>query len=344
MFWKILIAVLFFGFMIMSHEFGHFITARMFKIGVNEFSIGMGPKLFSKTSKKSGTAYSVRAFPIGGFVSLVGEDEVLDRDDALTSKAWWKRLIVLGAGSFTNILFAIIAMFALLSLSPYYPTTYIADREGYSVISDSVLSDYGVIDGDRIISIDGEKMNVWQDISYKITSDGTQPLDIVIERQGEQILLEGVTFKTQTVEGILCGVVDFSPLYIKRTVPYLIKEAIYESFATVKIIYSSLSDLVSGKYGIDAFSGPVGTVEVIAESASQGIRPLLYLFSFITMNVGLVNLLPLPALDGGRIIFVLLEALRGRPVKHEAYVHAIGMILLLLFMAVIMISDIRKLF
>ncbi len=343
MFWKILLAIFFFGFMILSHEFGHFITARIFKVGVNEFSIGMGPKLISKRSNKSGTLYALRALPIGGFVSLVGEDEDVDSDDSLNKKAWWQKFIILFAGSFMNILTAIVLMFALLSSSNYYPTTYIADREGYSVISESVLGEYGVIDGDRIVSINGEKMRVWQDISYKIMSDGINPLDIVIERDGKEILLENVQFKTETVEGLYCGKVDFKPLYVQKSIGYLIKESVNQSFSTFKVIIKSFVSLITGRYGLEAVSGPVGTVSVIAESASQGYRTLLYLFVFLSMNLGIFNLFPLPALDGGRIFFVLIEAVRGKPIKHEAAVHAIGMVLLLAFMAVIMVSDIIKL-
>ncbi len=345
MFWKILLAVLFFGFLILSHEFGHFITARMFKVGVNEFSIGMGPKLFSKVSKKTGTAYSLRALPIGGFVSLVGEDENVDSENSLSKKPWWQRFIVLIAGSFMNILTAVVVMFILLSLSPFYPTTYIADREGYSVIEDSVLSEYGVQDMDKIVEIDGEKMNVWQDISYKIMSDGIEPLDITIERNGEKIVLEDVVFKTETVEGLLCGVVDFAPLYTERSFSSLVKEAIFQSFSTVKMIITSLTDLITGRYGLEAVSGPVGTVQVIAESASQGIKTMLYLFVFISMNLGVFNLLPFPALDGGRLVFVIIEAIRGKPIKpeKEGLVHAIGMAILLAFMAVVLVSDIIKL-
>ena len=236
MVWKILLALLFFGFMILAHEFGHFITARIFKVGVNEFSIGMGPKLISKKSKKSGTVYSIRALPIGGFVSLVGEDEDVDSENSLSKKPWWQRFIVLFAGSFMNIVTAVVAMFILLSSSPYYPSTYIADVEGYSSLSDSVLYEYGAQDLDKIIEIDGEKMNVWQDISYKIMSDGTKPLDVVVLRDGEEITFEDVQFKTEIVEGLNCGVVDFLPRYIKRSFKSLVSQAFYQSFSTVKMI------------------------------------------------------------------------------------------------------------
>ena len=341
---KIILALLFFGFMIFAHEFGHFFTAKLFGVGVKEFAIGMGPKLFTVKSKKSETAYSVRALPIGGFVSLVGEDEDVDSEKSLTKKAPWKRFIILSAGSLMNIITAVVAMFILLSMSPYYPSTYIADREGYSVISDSVLADYGVQDKDKIIKINDKKMNVWQDISYTIMTEGTEPLDITISRDGKEFTLEDVQFKTDVVEGLTVGVVDFAPLYIKRSFTTLVREAFYQSFSTVKMIYSSLFDLLSGKYGLEAVSGPVGTVEVIAESAEQGIHSLLYLFVFISMNLGIFNLLPIPALDGGRLVFVIIEWIRRKPIppEKEGLVHTVGMVLLLIFMAVVVVSDIGK--
>ena len=342
---KILLALLFFSLMIIFHEFGHFITARIFGVGVKEFAVGMGPKIASRTSKKSGTAYSLRLLPIGGFVSLVGEDEEVEDESSLVKKPWWQRFIVLSAGSFMNIVTAIVAMFILLSITPYYPSTHIADREGYSVIADSVLSEYGVQDRDKIVEINGEKMKVWQDVSYKIMIDGTEPLDITIERDGEEILLENVQFKTDVADGITIGVVDFAPLYVKRSFKSLVYEAFYQSFSTVKMIYSSLIDLVTGRYGLEAVSGPVGTVNVIAETAEQGFLSLLYLFVFISMNLGIFNLLPFPALDGGRLVFVIIEAIRRKPIppEKEGIVHAVGMVILLIFMAVVVVSDILKL-
>lgn len=336
---KILVAVLFFGFMILAHEFGHYITARIFKVGVNEFAIGMGPKLLSRTSKKTGIVYSLRAIPIGGFVSLVGEDEDDDSEDSLNKKAWWKRFIILSAGSFMNILTAVVAMFILLSMSPYYPSNYIAE------IDNSVLMQYGAEVEDKIVEIDGEKMSVFQDISYKIMSDGAEPLDITVERDGKEIVLEDVQFKTDEVQGIVCGVIDFKVFAKEKTFGTLVKEAVFQSFSTIKIIYSSLADLITGKYGLEAVSGPVGTVNVIAETVSLGFESILYLFVFISMNLGIFNLLPFPALDGGRLVFVIIEAIRGKPIKpeHEGIVHAIGMIILLGFMAVIVVSDIIKL-
>jgi regulator of sigma E protease len=345
MVWKIILAILFFSFMIFAHEFGHFISARMFKVGVKEFSIGMGPKIISKRSKKSGTLYALRLFPIGGFVSLVGEDEHSDEENALNNKPWYQRFVILFAGSFMNILTAVLAMFIILASSPYYASCTVADSPNYP-LEESVLSQAGILDGDKIVDINGEKMNVYQDISYKIMMDGKQPLDITVERDGKLLLFEDIQFPTDEEDGMVFGLPDFSIYAVKKTLPTLIRETFYESFSTVKVIYSSIKGLVTGQYGVEAVSGPVGTVNAIAESAEMGVRTLATLFVFISMNLGIFNLLPFPALDGGRLVFVLIEAIRRKPIKpeHEGYVHLAGMAILLLFMAFITFKDILKLF
>ena len=342
---KILLALLFFSFMIFSHELGHFLTARLFKVGVNEFSLGMGPKLLSKKSEKSGTVYSLRAFPIGGFVSLVGEDENSDAENALNKKPWYQRFVILFAGSFMNVLTAVIVMFIILASSPYYASCTVADSPNYP-IKESVLYEAGARDGDKIVEIDGDKMNVYQDVSYKIMLDGKEPLDVVVERDGKRITLDNVQFKTEELDGVVYGMPDFSVYAQKKTFLSLIRETFYESFATVKVIWSSLIGLVTGEYGIEAVSGPVGTVNAIAESASMGIRTLATLFVFISMNLGIFNLLPFPALDGGRLVFVIIEAIRRKPLKpeHEGYVHLAGMIILFAFMIFVTFKDVLKLF
>lgn len=341
---KILLALVFFGFMIFVHEFGHFFTARLFKVGVREFSIGMGPKLFSKKSEKTGTVWSFRALPIGGYVNLVGEDEENDSEDSLSKKAWYKRFIILFAGSFMNVLTAVIAMFIILASDPYYASTVVCDWEARP-LTESVLYDAGVRDGDRIVEINGKKINVWQDVSHVIMTDGTDPIDVTVKRGEEHLIFKNVQFKTDTLDGIEFGVIDFGVYALKKTFPNLIREAFYESFATVKMIYSSLFDLISGKYGLGAVSGPVGTINVIAESAASGLRSIAMLFVFISMNLGVMNLLPFPALDGGRLVFVLIEAVRGKPLKPEVegYVHLVGMILLFTLMAVVTFKDVIKL-
>ncbi len=341
---KILLALLFFSFMIFAHELGHFFFARVFHVGVKEFSIGMGPKLISKRSRKSGTLYALRLLPIGGFVSLVGEDEDVEDENSLSRKPWYQRLVILLAGSLMNILTACLAMFIILASSPYYASTIVATTDTLP-IENSSLYKAGVRDGDKIIKIENEKINVWQDLSYKILTDGTEPLDVTVEREGKELLFKDVQFPVETVDGIECGKIDFSVYALRKTVTSLLRETVYECFSTVKMIYSSLFDLITGKYGLEAVSGPVGTVNVIAETADMGLRSLATLFVFISMNLGVFNLLPLPALDGGRIFFVIIEAIRRKPIKpeHEGWVHFAGMVLLLLLMAVVTFKDILKL-
>ncbi len=345
MFWKIILALLFFSFMIFAHELGHFLTARLFKVGVKEFSLGMGPKLISKKSKKSGTVYALRAFPIGGFVSLVGEDEDSDDENALNKKPWYKRFVILFAGAFMNILTAIIAMFIILSSDPYYASCTVASNE-YFPYENSVLAETGILQGDTIIKINGKSINVYQDISSAISFDGKAPLDITVKRGKETLTFKDIQFKTEEMDGIVYGVPDFAVLAKKKTFSTLLSETIYTSFSTVKTIWRSFTGLVSGEYGMEAVSGPVGTVNVIAESASYGLRSLGMLFVFISMNLGIFNLLPFPALDGGRILFVLIEAVRGKPMKpeHEGYVHLAGMVILFGFMIIITFKDVIKLF
>ncbi len=344
MVWKILLALLFFSFMIFAHEFGHFITARLFGVGVNEFSIGMGPKILSKRSQKSGTLYAIRLFPIGGFVSLVGEDEKSDEENALNNKPWYQRFVILFAGSGMNIITAVLAMFIILASSPYYASCVVADSDNFP-LQESVIYEAGILDGDKIVEINGEKMNVYQDISYKIMLEGKNPVDITVVRNGERITFDDVQFPTDEQDGIVFGLPDFSIYAMKKTFPTLIRETFYESFSTVKVIYSSLVGLLTGEYGIEAMSGPVGTVNAIAESAEMGVRSLATLFVFISMNLGVFNLLPFPALDGGRLVFVIIEAIRRKPIKpeHEGYVHLAGMVLLLLLMVFITFKDILKL-
>ncbi len=344
MFWKIILALVFFSLMIFVHELGHFISARIFGVGVNEFSIGMGPRVISRKSKKSSTVYALRALPIGGFVSLVGEDENVDDENSLAKRPCWQRFIILLSGAAMNILTAVVVMFVILASSPYYASCTVASTETYP-IENSVLYEAGIRDKDKIIEINGKKMNVYQDIAYKIMLDGKDPLNITVERNGEKLLFENVKFETEIQDGIEVGIIDFSIYAQRKTFTTLIRETVFESFATVKVIYSSLMGLITGEYGLEAVSGPIGTVNVIAESADMGIESLAYLFVFISMNLGIFNLIPLPALDGGRIFFVLIEAIRRKPIKpeHEGYVHLAGMILLMILMVVIAFKDIIKL-
>lgn len=335
----ILIAIFVFGIMIFLHELGHYVAARLCKVKVLEFAVGMGPKLFSFTSKKTGIVYSLRLLPIGGFTAMQGEDGEDPDPGALVNRPRWQRLIVLFAGSFMNLLTGVIAMFVYLLLTGVVGTTVIADFHENSSSSAWLKA------GDEIVAIEGRGMVDYTDVLNTITIDGVEPLDITVIRDGEELVLEDVVFATAEEEGITVAQLDFRFRGAKPGLLSILKQTGTQSVATVKMIYKTLVDLITGRFGMSGVSGPVGTVKVISDMTAKGFTPVLYLFTFISLNLGVMNLLPLPALDGGRILFTLVEMVCRRKLnpKIEGYVHAAGMILLLGFMAVITVFDVMKL-
>ena len=336
----ILIAIFVFGIMIFLHELGHYLAARACKVKVLEFAVGMGPKLFSFTSKKTDIVYSLRLLPIGGFTAMQGEDGEDPDPDALVNKPRWQKLCVLFAGSFMNIISGVLAMFIYLSMTGQVGSCVVADFNDKSVSSRWLQA------GDEIVSIEGKKMVDYTDVANTIMLEGTEPLDITVLRDEDEILLEDVEFATETREGIEVAVLDFRFLGVKPTFDVLCKQTVTQSVSTVKMIYKTLVDLIRGKYGLKGVSGPVGTVSVISQVAVTGFANMLYLFSFISLNLGVMNLLPLPALDGGRILFTLIECVIRRPLnpKFEGVVHLVGMVVLLAFMALITVLDVMKFF
>ncbi len=337
----IIIAVFVFGVMIFLHELGHYLAARACKVKVLEFAVGMGPKIFSRTSKKSGIVYSLRLLPIGGFTAMQGEDGEDDDPHALVNRPRWQKLIVLFAGSFMNILSGVLAMFIYLSMTGTVGTTVI-----HSFRAEDSPSSKWLQVGDEIVSVEGRSMADYTDIANTIILDGIHPLDFEVIRDGEKLLLEDVVFATETQEGVEMGVMDFIFQGAKPSFGTLCKQTVTQSYSTVRMIYKTLVDLITGRFGLSGVSGPVGTVSVISQVATTSFSTLLYLFVFISLNLGVMNLLPLPALDGGRILFTLVECIIRRPInpKFEGYVHFAGMILLFAFMALITVFDVAKLF
>lgn len=341
----ILLAIAIFGILILVHEFGHYITARIFKVKINEFSIGMGPKLFSKKSKKTDIAYSLRALPIGGFVSMAGEDEESDDENAVSKKPAWQRFIIIIAGATMNILTGIIAMVLLVSFS----SSWAIGGTQVGMIPDeyeSYAAQSGLQVGDKIVKIDDTRVHYTTDLVYTVLEECVVPVDVTVERNGEITVLENVTFPTFEESGVTYGECFFKLNRLKKTPYNVISYSLNTSFATIKTIWNSLIGLVSGKYGMSAVSGPVGTTTAVAESAKLGIDNLVYISVFITMNLGIFNLLPLPALDGGRLVFIIIEMIRRKPVdpKYEGYVHFAGIVVLMLLMILITFKDIISLF
>ena len=344
-FFGILVAILLFGIMIFLHELGHFLAACACKVKVLEFAVGMGPKLFSYTSKKTDIVYSLRLLPIGGFTAMQGEDGEDPDPNALVNKPRWQKLIVLFAGSFMNLVSGVLVMFFFLTATLQIGSTVI-----HSFQEDSV-SDQWLNVGDEIIEINGSKVIDYTDVLNIITLDGIEPMDITVLRDGKKTELKDVEFATTEQDGILVAELDFIFLGVKPSFGNLVKQTFTQSLSTVKVIYKTLIDLITGRLGMSGVSGPVGTVSAISKVAASGDSflwnpNLLYLFSFISLNLGVMNLLPLPALDGGRILFTFVECVIRKKLnpKVESYVHLAGMGVLLLFMAFITVMDVMKFF
>lgn len=334
--WPILFAILFFGIIIGLHEFGHFITAKIFGVTVNEFSIGMGPVLLKK--KKNGTQYSWRLLPIGGFVSLEGEDEESDDPHAFGNQKAWKRFIVIAAGATINIILGLLLMCVMLGADGQ-----VASNEVYAVSDHMNANENGIRVGDEIKRINGISVFSARDLYYGLYRDDDGVFDIVLKRNGEKITLENLEVFYSAEEGYCDFIVG------ERDVTFLnlLPGAVRETASMTKLVFLSLADMLGGNYGLKDVSGAVGTINIVADTATDAVTnadysSLIFILAFITVNIGIVNLLPLPALDGGRLFFILIEMIVRKPVpkKFEAIVHAVGFVLLLILMALITFNDI----
>jgi len=338
-----LFALLFFGVIIMIHECGHFACAKLFKVKVNEFSLGMGPALFKR--KKGDTLYAVRLFPIGGYVAMEGEDDASEDDRAFNKKPVWQKMIIVVAGALMNLILGFILMVLLLTTS----TDLIGTNTIKEFYPDAVSSQYGLQAGDRFVEIDGH--HVWSelDLSFLMSRSQDGVFDFVVERDGEKVTLNDVHFATEQQNGITLIQYDFIIIGEQPGFLNIVKNAFTQSASIVRMVWLSVFDLVTGRYGMSELAGPVGTVDIIADVTAQAVSSgsltnLLTIMAFITINVGVANLLPLPALDGGRFLFLAVEAVRRKPVnpKYEGYVHAAGLALLLLLMVVVTYNDIAR--
>ena len=336
-------ALLFFGVIIMIHECGHFTCAKLFKVKVNEFSLGMGPALFKR--KKGDTLYAVRLFPIGGYVAMEGEDDASEDDRAFNKKPVWQKMIIVVAGALMNLILGFILMVLLLTTS----TDLIGTNTIKEFYPDAVSSQYGLQAGDRFVEIDGH--HVWSelDLSFLMSRSRDGVFDFVVERDGEKVTLNDVHFATEQQNGITLIQYDFIIIGEQPGFLNIVKNAFTQSASIVRMVWLSVFDLVTGRYGMSELAGPVGTVDIIADVTAQAVSSgsltnLLTIMAFITINVGVANLLPLPALDGGRFLFLAIEAVRRKPVnpKYEGYVHAAGLALLLLLMVVVTYNDIAR--
>lgn len=342
----VIIAILVFGFLIFIHEFGHFFFAKLFGVTVTEFSIGMGPKLVWYDSKKSGTRYALSMLPIGGYVAMVGEDEESDDPNSFDKKAAWQRLIITVAGAMVNILAGFIAIFIFTSMIRIGGTTvavFVPTEESGLQVS----SEYsGLKTGDRITAIDGKKVKIADELSYEIMRRGYEPVDVTVIRDGKEMIIDDVVFPGASEQGQSFGVMDFKVYETEKTFGTFLEYSVRKSFLIVRMCWESIYDLITGRYTFAAVSGPVGISEALGDAARQDTLQLFYLTALISINLGVMNLLPIPALDGGRTLTILIEMITRKriPKKVEATVNAVGLMLLLGLSVIIMIKDVVGLF
>ena len=341
--WYVLLALFVFGVLIFIHEFGHFICARLCKVDIKEFAIGMGPTILKWRSKKYDTDYSLRLFPIGGYVSMVGEDEESDSENSFEKKSVWQRLLIVSAGPLLNLLLGFLVMIVMLSVQGelYSNTIYYPNK-------DKAISDEYLMDGDKIVKVGDVSVHTWGDLSYEITNQGYKKIDITVIRNGERKIIKDVKFyqQNEAETGVEFGQVDFSSNVDEFNFFNLMKHSFFRSTSTVKMVIDSFVGLFSGRFGVESMSGPVGVTQTISSFASQGLIYFLYIFVIITINLGVFNLIPFPALDGGRIIFLLIETITRKKLdpKIEGYINFFGLIFMLGLALFVTFNDILRLF
>lgn len=346
----IVFAILLFCLLIVVHEFGHFIAAKLCGVQVNEFSIFMGPKLIQWG--KGETKYSIRCIPIGGYCAMEGEDEETDNPRAFTRAKWWKRLIILAAGSFMNFLVGLILVFVVLAPAQRFVTPDVVQVEAGSALTEG----NAILPGDRILRIAGENVYVQSDFSLILAVKGTGNHDVTVLRNGEKVVLEDVLFEPRTFGEEETPRFGITFNTAEATFANRLEYTWYSALDYVRMVRLSLTMLLTGQAGIQDMAGPVGIVDQMAQTtqAAANVKEAMYrLLDFgalIAINLAVMNMLPIPALDGGRVLLLLIttvvQAVTKKKLdpKYEGYIHAAGMILLLGFMAIITLKDIFGLF
>lgn len=337
--WPILLAILMFVIIIILHEFGHFITAKLLGVRVNEFSVGFGPKLFSKKGKE--TTYSVRAIPFGGFCAMEGEDEESNDPRAFGNKRPWRRFIIVAAGATFNLILGFVIAVLMTIPQERYATTTIGKFE-----DGAVSCNYGLQVNDEIVAANGRKIYCFSDLSYMLASAKDGKLDFTVLRDGKKVELKNVTFNLEPLDdGNNYISLDFRVYGEEKTFTNTLKYAAKTTVSYGRIVYMSLYDMITGKFKINQMSGPVGITAAVSQATRQSVWNILYYACIITVNLGIMNLLPLPALDGGRLLFILIEMIRRKPIpaKYEGLVHTIGFVILFGLIILITFNDILNL-
>lgn len=350
----ILFAIVLFGFLIAIHEFGHFSVAKLCGIRVNEFSIGMGPLLLHKQGKE--TQYSLRLLPIGGFCAMEGEDEDSSDPRAFGNADAWKRFLVLIAGSTFNFLTGLAILLVIYSgMQCYVDTTITGFAEGFPCQGEEML-----MKGDTILAVNGRAVLLSGDFTTLLSLNREDTVDLTVRRNGQKLKLNDLPlvprpYTDENGETVVRYGLDFG-LKEVTGIPERIRYGFYSSVDFVRMVWWSLEELLGGGASVKDLSGPIGIVNTMSEVGEQSANAwdavinLFYFGAFIAINLSVMNLLPFPALDGGRVFFLMLNGIiylltrRTIPAKYEQYVHAAGMLLLLALMAFVALQDVFRLF
>ena len=349
------IAILVFGFLVLVHELGHFLAAKWAKIDVLKFAIGIGPTLFKKN--KGGTDYMIKLLPVGGYVAMVGEEddeEGVDNPNAFNKKPVWKRMIVITAGAFMNILTGFIIIMILLSLSKTIATTTVREFKN----TGSSSAQQGLMPGDRIMKLDNTSIHLADDIIYFMIYKDDKNTDITVKRGNKTVIIKNVAFPYEQIDrSELTGnsqdkgksqklyMTDFFVTTESLNPLSLISTSYYKSVSIVKLVWMGFIDLITGRTPVSDLSGPVGISSAIGTAARTGIMDLLNMIVLISINLGVLNLLPIPALDGGKMLILFCELVTGRRLnpKYEGIIDLAGFTLLMGLIVFVTYNDIVKL-
>lgn len=344
----VLVLILMLGFLVLVHELGHFLVAKKCGVHIYEFSIGMGPVVFKHMGKDK-IQYSIRAFPIGGFVQMAGEvmedDEKIDKKKFMCNKPWWQRVLILIAGVTMNFITAFVLLFIIALIwgaNSTKPT--IAE-----VVDNSAYQEAGGRKGDLILAVDNKKTKTWDRAQVLLTLDNKKEyyeIKVRHEDNTEEVLK--VSPKEQINEDgektKVFGVITSSEKHygLMASLKYACSKftSIYQSMFTI------IGGLFTGRLSTNSLSGPVGMYSIVEKSMKLGLAQIIYLTAYISINLGFMNLLPFPAFDGGHIVFIIIEKLRGKPIDKdiEGWFHTIGFMLLMALMIFITFKDILRLF
>ncbi len=347
-FLNLLLLIFILGIIILVHEFGHFIWAKKFGVHIYEFSLGMGPIIHTHKGKDN-IDYNIRAFPIGGFVSMAGEvyedNEEIKKETFMCNRPWYQRLIILIAGVMNNFILAIVLLF---TIALFWGSTTTKPLIG-AVLEDSAVAKAGLEVGDEIKSINGIKAASWDKLQIALyRKNKNETYEFVVKKSsGEEKTYQVIPEKVKNEDGTETNKFGFGIDSAKEHGIFpSIKYAFMKFGSIISSMTLTITSLFSGKISLNALSGPVGIYQVVGDSISVGISQIIYIIAFLSVNVGFINILPFPAFDGGRVLFLIIEKIKRSPInsKIENAFHVVGFILLMILMVYITLQDILKLF